>query len=89
MRRDVFSAALSAALLLAAPALAQDELGMTVTGDEASELGLFIAEWLDTGRSQLPAPALQDETLEAVDPLILRRQREIRRATAPADSAPR
>lgn len=54
--------------------VAQQELGMTVTGDESAEIGLFIAKWMDGGEPGLPAPGLHQEPLLPVDPWVLRQQ---------------
>lgn len=59
---------------------AQQSLGMEIVGDDHSEFGLMISQWLDTKAGLALAPGLIDEELENLDRQHLQQLRAARQA---------
>ena len=64
-------------------AMAQQDLGMKVFGDDDTAFGLLIANWQDDDRPGLLAPGLTEEKLEPADPWQLEMQLRAQQAIAP------
>jgi hypothetical protein len=76
--RAFFALCLSFALGLNA-AHAQG-LGIDVIGDEASDFGLMIAEWMNSETNGPMAPGLIDEGMAHIDPVLLKLEKNAQRA---------
>lgn len=71
-------------LALATPlALADDDLGMRITGDDSASFGLTISNWVEGQDAGTLAPGLIREDVQPLDAWQLRMQIKMQRAVSP------